>query len=124
MSAANPKPLKLTRPEPTEAAVLLSVRRALSLHPKVAWFERMNSAAGRLLYPDGRASQFMRFGFVGMPDILGQLKDGRLLAIEVKRPSGNVSPEQADFIEMSARHHAVAFVARRVSDVLDVLEKV
>lgn len=119
-----PKALKLTRPEPSEAAVMTSIRRALRIHPKVAWFERMNSAAGCLVYPNGQKSQFMRFGFKGMPDLIGQLIDGRILLIEVKKPSGRVSPDQQVFLAMSAKHNAVAFVARSVSDVFDVLDKV
>jgi hypothetical protein len=82
----------------------------------------MNSGAGKFLYPNGQTSQFMRFGFPGMPDILGQLKDGRLLAVEVKRPSGNVSAEQRDFIDRARKDGALAFVARSVDDVWDALD--
>jgi VRR-NUC domain len=113
--------LKLTRPEPSEADVLDAIRHLLRAHPDVAWFERMNSGAGRLSYANNKTSQFMRFGFPGCPDIIGQLKGGRALYIEVKRPSGRVSPEQAEFIAMAARHGAVALVARSVADVVEAL---
>jgi hypothetical protein len=116
------KPFKLTRPEPTEGAVLNMILTALKIHPKIVWFERMNSAAGKLIYPDGNTSQFMRFGFVGMPDILGQVVGGRLLAIEVKKPSGRVSDDQQEFIDLANKHGAIAFVARSVADVLSVLD--
>ena len=125
MSASiKPKPLKLTRPEPTEAAVLDAVRRALALHPAVVWFERMNSGAGFLWRPGGVKSQFMRFGFPGCPDILGQLVDGRLLAIEVKSPSGTVSKDQAAFLQQATKHGALALVARSVDEVLAALQGV
>lgn len=116
------KPLNLTRPEPTEADVLSAIKTLLRTHPRVAWFERMNSGAGRLQYANSKTSQFMRFGFPGCPDIIGQLKCGRALYVEVKRPSGRVGPEQAAFIEMAARHGAVALVARSVDDVVRALE--
>lgn len=104
-------------PEPTETEVLSAVLQALRYHQSVAWCQRMNSGAGKLTYPDGKQSRFLRFGFPGCPDIIGQLKDGRFLAVEVKRPSGDVSPDQAAFLEMVRKNGGVGFVARRVEDV-------
>lgn len=115
--ANKPKRLKLTRPEPTESAVLSMILRALKVHPKVVWFARMNAAAGKLVYADGKQSRFMRFGFTGQPDILGQVTGGRLLAIEVKRPSGRVSDDQQAFLLKAGKNGAIAFVARSVTDV-------
>jgi hypothetical protein len=117
------KPLKLTRPEPTEAEVLASIIVYLTAQQRlgrVVWFSRMNTGAGKLQYGNG-TSQFMRFGFKGCPDILGQLPCGRLLAVEVKRPSGRVSEDQASFISKAANSGAVAFVARSVDDVARVM---
>lgn len=116
----HPKPpparLKLARSDPREAEILSSVLQALNFYPSVAWFVRCNSAAGRLVFPDGTVSQFMRFGFPGCPDILGMLKGGKLLAIEVKSPTGRVSEAQAAFLETVSAHGGLAFVARSVSD--------
>lgn len=120
--AIKPKRLKLTRPEPTESDVLSMILRALKAHPKVVWFARMNSAAGKLIYPNGTTSQFMRMGFVGQPDILGQVIGGKLLAIEVKRPSGKVSDEQKAFLSKAETNGAIAFCARSVADVFSVLD--
>ena len=72
-----------------EAAALLEVLKALNTHPAVAWCERMNSGAARM------GARFVRFGFKGCPDVLGQLKDGRLLGVEVKAKAGRLRPEQA-----------------------------
>ena len=117
-----PRPaLKLTKPEPPEAAVLDAVMRALDLHPKMAWAARMNSGAGKFQYPDGSTSQFMRFGFQGMSDILGMTTGsygGRLVAVEVKRPTGKPTADQLAFIQTVLRNGGVAFVARSVDDVL------
>ena len=43
--------------------------------------------------------RFVRFGFKGCPDVLGQLRDGRLLGVEVKAQAGRLRPEQAVFLE-------------------------
>jgi hypothetical protein len=115
---------RLTGPEPKETDIQASILQALSVHPSVAWAHRMNAGAGKLTYPGGKASRFIRFGFPGMPDIVGQLKDGRFLGIECKRPSGKVSPEQQAFIEKSAKYHGVAFVARDVQTVWKILNNV
>lgn len=124
MSLTTRKPFRLRMSEPTEAVVLydvLACLKQLQALGKVCWYARMNSGAGKLQYGTAKASQFIRFGFPGMPDVLGQLPGGRLLAIEVKRPSGKVTDDQAAFIERANYGGALAFVARSVSDVLDAI---
>ena len=94
-----------------EAAALLEVLKALNTHPAVTWCERMNSGAARM------GGRFVRFGFKGCPDVLGQLKDGRLLGVEVKAQAGRLRPEQAVFLERVRGAGGVAFVARDLRDV-------
>jgi hypothetical protein len=115
---------RLTCPEPRETDIQAAILKALEIHPSVIWAHRMNTGAGRLTYGDGKASRFIRFGFTGCPDVLGQLRDGRLLAIEVKRPSGKVSPEQQAFIQRAAENGAVALVARSTDDIWNALNNV
>ena len=114
------KPFRLRPPEPSEADVLRGILQALALHPKVAWAHRFNTAAGKLVRGNGH-SQFIRFGFPGCPDVLGQLRTGEVLAIECKRPSGTVSPEQAAFLRCVQANGGVAVVARSVDDLLEAL---
>ena len=95
-----------------EAAALLEVLKALNTHPAVAWCERMNSGAARI------GARFVRFGFKGCPDVLGQLRDGRLLGVEVKAKTGRLRPEQTIFLERIRGAGGVAFVARDLRDVL------
>ncbi len=90
--------------------MLRAVKRALELHPRVAWVERLNSGAGQIAFADGGKSQWLRFSWRGAPDLIGQLKDGRILCCEVKRPSGKLRPQGG-----------VAFVARSVDDVKEQL---
>jgi hypothetical protein len=99
-----------------EAAALVEVLKALNAHPAVSWCERMNSGAARM------GGRFVRFGFKGCPDVLGQLRDGRLLGVEVKGPTGRLRPEQAFFLERVRGAGGVAFVARDLRDVLRELE--
>jgi hypothetical protein len=94
-----------------EAAALVEVLKALRTHPAVAWVERQNSGAVRV------GARFVRFGWVGCPDVLGQLKDGRLLGVEVKAAKGRTSPEQVAFLERINQAGGVAFVARDLRDV-------
>lgn len=114
------KPFRLKPPEPKEADVLRGVLQALAMHPKVAWAHRFNTAAGKLVRKSGH-SQWIRFGFPGCPDVLGQLRDGRLLAVETKRPSGQATPEQLAFLECVRSNGGVAIVARSVSELLEAL---
>ena len=83
---------------------------------RLAWYARMNAGAGRL-QRGNEASQWMRFGFPGQPDIMAQTTDGRFVALEVKRPTGRVRPEQAEFLAKVSRHGGVAAVVRSVDDV-------
>jgi VRR-NUC domain len=99
-----------------EAAALVEVLAALRSHAAVAWCERMNSGAARM------GARFVRFGWKGCPDVLGQLKDGRLLGVEVKGPAGKLRPEQSVFLERIRCAGGVAFVARDCRDVLRELE--
>lgn len=95
-----------------EAAALVEVLRALRAHPAVAWVERMNSGAVRM------GARFVRFGWPGCPDVLGQLKDGRLLGVEFKGPTGRLRPAQVVFLERIRAAGGVAFLARDCRDVL------
>lgn len=99
-----------------EAAALVEVLKALRAQPAVVWCERMNSGATRI------GTRWVKFGFVGCPDVLGQLRDGRLLGVEVKGPTGKLRPEQAVFLERIRGAGGVAFIARDCRDVFLKLE--
>ena len=100
-----------------EAAALVEVLKALNAHPAVVWCERMNTGAVRM------GGRFVRFGFKGCPDVIGQLNDGRLLGVEVKGPTGRLRPEQAFFLERVRAAGGVAFMARDCRDVLRELDR-
>ena len=106
------EPRKNDRPE---ARVLAAVLAALRNHPRVAWIERMNNGA---IKTDDR---FIRYGFRGCSDIIGQLRDGRFLAVECKAPDGRLTPEQSDFLDRVNWSGWLGFVARSAEDVLRTL---
>jgi len=100
-----------------EAGALREVLQALTAHPAVAWCERMNSGAVKI------GKRFVRFGWKGCPDVLGQLKDGRLIGVEVKAAKGKLRPEQTIFLERIRCAGGVAFMARDYRDVFCELDK-
>ncbi|MFZ4539365.1 VRR-NUC domain-containing protein [Propionivibrio sp.] len=99
-----------------EAAALIEVLRALRAHPAVSWAERMNSGAARI------GNRFVKFGFTGCPDVLGQLRDGRLLGVEVKAPKGQLRPEQRIMLERINGAGGLGFIARNCKDVFTALQ--
>ena len=109
-------PTKRTNDRP-EAMALIEVLKALRAHPAVVWCERMNSGATRI------GTRWVKFGFTGCPDVLGQLRDGRMLAVEVKAPKGTLRPEQAVMLSRIAGAGGVAFVAHDCRDVFSNLDE-
>ena len=107
---AKPERRRNDRPE---AAALIEVMRTLRGHPSVAWIERQNSGA----FTDARG-QFVRFGWPGCADVLGQLRDGRFLAVEVKAARGRLSEAQQIFLDRVSAAGGVAFLARSAADVI------
>ena len=102
-------------PKLLESAVLSAVLQVLGKHPKVGGFWRQNTGAHEV---DGRR---IRYGIPGCPDVIGWLKDGRFMAIEVKRPGGELTPAQAAFLAKAANDGCFTLVARSVDDVMAAL---
>lgn len=122
-----PKPRAKRAPTgDTEADVMRAVFALLSHHRRVAWFMRLNSGA----VSDGdRYTVFYRLylpGLSGMTkgasDYLGQLIDGRLFMVEVKRPGVKKgTPEQERVLAVCREHGGVAGVCQSVDDVIALL---
>ena len=115
------KAFRLKTLHPPDHQPQAAILRSLEVSPRVAWAERMNTGAIKIPAANGR-DRFLRFGFPGCPDILGQMTDGRLLAIEVKSPSGRASEAQAAFLALVATHGGVAVLARSLDDLTHFLE--
>lgn len=117
---------KPAEPRGTEADVMKAVHAFLRVHPRVAWFMRINSGA----VSDGdRHVVFYRLWMrghgvrsAGMSDYLGQLDDGRLFLLECKRPGLRKATEaQQELLDMCRWHNGLAAVVQSVEDVAELL---
>lgn len=79
--------------KPLERDVLRAILEALRAHPAVCFAWRLQSG----VFLEGNRT--IRVGFKGMPDICFMTKRGIFGAIEVKRPGGQATPEQAAVLE-------------------------
>ena len=88
----------------------------------VVW--RQNT--GALVIKGKSKDRFVRFGEKGISDILGILRGGRMLAIEVKTPARRkqVSIWQKDFIDRINNAGGLAFVATSIEEVEQQLNKI
>ena len=75
----------------------------LLLHPAVAWAKVNTTGVFK-----GRGGSRIRIGIPGESDIIGQLKDGRVIAIEVKQPGEKPSQAQEDFLKMVYLNNGVS----------------
>ena len=92
----------------TESETQRQILKYLEINPKVVIAVRVNSGGHR-----GR----MRGAPKGTPDILGQLKNGCFLAIEVKDGKKEATPKQQEFLDKVNNNGGLAFVARSLEDV-------
>ncbi len=109
-----------------EQDLLKVVLEFLELDERIAWAKRMNTGAAVGYYEDklGRKRRrFVRYGFKGLSDILGQAADGRLIAFETKRPGETASDDQLAFIELVNRFGGIAGVVYSLDEVLKLLDQ-
>ena len=101
---------------PLEREVLKAVWHYLARHPKVAWCTRVN--AGGTSFTDGHGGQqFVRFNYKkGISDLIGQMRDGRFMACEVKREGEPLMDHQRAFLNEVRAAGGIGFVARSVTD--------
>lgn len=125
-----------------EREIQAAAGRLLSLHGNVALAWRQNAAAGYLVDAErmrgiiaacggGRVfesrfgkARWMVFGTPGGADFIGLMRDGRMLALEIKRggyaPS-RVSDEQRTFLGVVNRHGGLGFVGSDVGRIDAIL---
>ena len=103
----------------SEKEIQSAILQYLQRCSQVAWARNMT--VGRFRVSDRSGTRWMQAGFVGCSDILGQLTDGRLLAIEVKRHDGRATQDQLNFLRTVRAGRGVAMIARSVDDVIQGL---
>ena len=64
-------------------------------------------------------THYVRFSFPGASDIIGMLKDGSFLAIEVKGNEGVVSAKQLAFLDMVNKDKGLGILAYSLDDVME-----
>ena len=102
---------------PLEREILKAVWKLLAHHPKIAWVTRINSGTVMADFgADGVHPLRMNYKR-GISDLIGQMKDGRFLACEVKREGAKLMDHQRDFLNEVRANGGVAFVARNLADV-------
>ena len=107
--------------EPSEAQILRAILALLRHHPKVASHWRQNSGTFAERNRDGSTRYIRANTAKGMSDIMGVLKDGRTLAIEVKSRTGRMRPGQEEFLQTIRSAGGVAGVCRSVDDAVRLL---
>ncbi|CAK0755150.1 hypothetical protein CCP4SC76_2580021 [Gammaproteobacteria bacterium] len=103
-----------------ERDVQKAVLQYLQLCPHIAWAQRFNTGAASSSYTtkEGRThKRFVRFGFTGCSDIIGQMKSGHLIAIECKRKGGKATDCQEAFLQTVSDSNGLAIIAMNVGDV-------
>ena len=112
------------RPDaPLEKDVQSSVLAAIRAHPKVAWCGRINSGTAVAQNVNGSA-RYTRFHTInGMSDLLGQMKDGRMLALEIKRDHhGRPTEDQAAFLAKVKENNGVAGWCYSIDGAYEILD--
>jgi hypothetical protein len=103
---------KKKKPPTPEAAVLKAIVQVLN-HWKVGHVIRVNTGMVRT---GEHGERFLRFGEVGHSDLLVELKDGRNLYVEVKRPGGRLTEAQQAFLSRQIARGCPACCVDSVAD--------
>lgn len=110
------KPAKTRRKKRApEGDTQRAIMEYLTLCARVAWFMRANSGGMKI------NERWVNMAPAGTADIIGMLNDGRFFAIEVKAGNNAPTAAQESFLTLIADNGGVAFVARSVGDVEEVL---
>lgn len=86
-----------------ESEIQEAVMELCMHHPKVAW--AYITTAGTLR---GKGGCYVNVGVPGMPDIMGQMKDGSLFGIEIKTKGEKPTQKQHEFMRMIVANHGHA----------------
>lgn len=103
----------------TEKDVLKSITDFFALFKYIkVW--RNNSGIAQVK-GKGNLDYWLKLAPKGTPDLIGYLPDGKFIGIEVKKPGGEVSREQQDFLDDLNNKGGLGFVAYSLDDVVDTL---
>jgi len=98
-----------------ESDIQSKIMIALGEHPDVAWVYVTSAGSFRV------RGSYVKVGLKGMPDILGQMRSGQMLGIEVKKPKEKPKPEQIEFIDLINKNKGLAGWCCDVEGALDIV---
>lgn len=101
-----------------EGKIQTDIMSMLLKHPLVAWSYVTSCGT----YKGLKGGYPIKIGIPGMPDIIGQLRNGRLFGIEVKQPGKNPTDIQQQFIDMINANGGLAGVATSIDDALSIID--
>ena len=104
-----------------ESEIQKDIMNYLFKSPAVAWAYVTTTGTFNIKRHGG--SSWVTIGFPGMSDIIGQLRDGRMLAIEVKLPGKLPSQDQREFLELVNANNGLGIWVDTVKGVIRELEK-
>ncbi len=103
----------------SETDIQRNIFRAAIRDERVAWISRNNVGGYKL------KNRWIEYGLgKGSSDLIGQLKDGRFFALEIKTSAGKASKEQMLFINRVNMWGGVAAVVRNVDGLKRLLDEV
>ena len=102
------------KPRRIEAGILREVLELVRIHPKCAFAYRQN--AGTF------GENYTRLGPRGICDIIGMMKDGRYLAIEIKAPGKRPEEHQFAFMKMVSTNGGVAGWCTSIEEAKAILD--
>ena len=101
-----------------EADIQSEIMIALGAHPLVAWAYVTTTGTFKGL----KGGAKYKIGIPGMPDIMGQMRDGRVLGIEVKKPGEKPTKVQSEFLWMIAKNKGVSGWCDSVEGALNIVK--
>ena len=99
-----------------ESDIQSEIMIALGEHPDVAWVYVTSAGSFRV------RGSYVKVGFKGLSDILGQMRDGRLIALEIKKPKEKPKPEQLEFLDLVSRNKGVSGWCCNVTGAIQIIE--
>ena len=112
-------PFKRRRQPTPESGLLRTILDGFAAHRIPAF--RLNSGAMKVHVDEGR-DRFVRFGFDGCPDVCALLPN-RTLWVEIKSPTGRLSPAQERFRDLCWQNNIPWVLARSWEDVAQFLTR-
>jgi len=109
----------------SESKLQAKIVKALMQHPKVKWVMVITSGTvklGKFYFKIGKY-HYLGDTHDGVSDILGQMTDGSMLAIEVKLPGKKPTEDQTKFLNIVKMNNGVSGWVDNVKDALDLLDK-